>query len=177
MVAKANYYDDGSHGDVEAGDGEYTNIVEINDEYMGPECNALKERLLSLMDYCEDTDSLNFFRIYATTTEPISQITKSRYEEQERDAKLKEWNERFLRMFRKNPDDPSSAFYPLYVPLPPETPKAPMPPGFNPILAEQLRQEQERQQQQQAAGARPGGEGGSVMGGPAGAGASSGYFR
>lgn len=185
IVAKTNFYDDGTHGDAEAGDGEYTNISERDDEFMGPECNALKERLLSLLRYCEDTSSLEFFRLYATTTEPISQITKGRFEEQERDAKLKEWDERFLRMFRKNPDDPTSEFYPLYVPLPPETPRAPMPPGFNPILAEKQREEQEQQQQQQAAASRWGGaRGGGVIGGAGGGGgraggggASSAYFR
>ncbi len=182
IVAKTQFYDDGTHGDIEAGDGEYTNITERNDEFLGPDCNALKERLLSLLRYCEEADSLQFFRLYATTTEPISQITKSRYEEQERDAKLKEWNERFLRMFRKNPDDPTSGFYPLYVPIPPETPGAPMPPGFNPILAEKQREEEERQQQQAATADRwSGARGGGVTGGPAGGGsggASSGaYFR
>ncbi len=180
IVAKTQFYDDGTHGDIEAGDGEYTNITERSDEFLGSECNALKERLLSLLRYCEEADSLQFFRLYATTTEPISQITKSRYEEQERDAKLKEWNERFLRMFRKNPDDPTSGFYPLYVPIPPETPGAPMPPGFNPILAEQLRLEEERQQQQAAtdrfSGARGGGVTGAAAGG-GGGGATSSYFR
>jgi len=181
IVAKTQFHDDGTHGDAEAGDGEYTNITEHNDEFLGPECNALKQRLLSLLHYCEETDSLQFFRLYATTTEPISQITKSRYEEQERDAKLKEWNERFLRMFRKNPDDPTSGFYPLYVPIPPKPPEAPMPPGFNPILAEQLREEERRQQQQQqqqvTADRWGGARGGETMGGPAGSGASSAYFR
>ena len=180
IVAKTQFHDDGTHGDTEAGDGEYTNITEQNDEFLGPECNALKQRLLSLLHYCEDTDSLQFFRLYATTTEPISQITKSRYEEQERDAKLKEWNERFLRMFRKNPDDPTSGFYPLYVPIPPKTPEAPMPPGFNPILAEQLREEERRLQQQQqqvTADRYSGARGGEATGGPASGGASSAYFR
>lgn len=179
IVAKTQFHDDGTHGDLEAGDGEYTNTTERNDEFLGPECNALKQRLLALLHYCEETDSLQFFRLYATTTEPISQITKSRYEEQERDAKLKEWNERFLRMFRKNPDDPTSGFYPLYVPIPPKPPEVPMPPGFNPILAEQLREEERRQQQQQVTADRwSGARGGEVTGGPAGGGgASSAYFR
>jgi uncharacterized membrane protein YgcG len=177
IEAKTKYYDDGTHGDVEAGDGEYTNIVEIDHKYIGPECNAVKERLLSLLRYCEDTDSLHFFGLYATTTEPISQITKERYEEQERDAKLKEWEERFLRMFRKNPDDPTSDFYPLYVPLPPEKPTVPIPPGFDPILAEKQREEQQQQQQQQIAGGGRswrGARGGGVVGGPAGGGGGGG---
>ncbi len=178
IVAKTQFYDDGTHGDAEAGDGQYSNITERNDEFLGTECNALKERLLSLLRYCEETDSLQFFRLYATTTEPISQITKSRYEEQERDAKLKEWNERFLRMFRKNPDDPTSGFYPLYVPMPPEPPQVPMPPGFNPILAEQQREEERRQQQQEVTADRwSGARGGGVMGGPAGGRGGSSYMR
>jgi len=130
---KGNYYDDGTHGDAEAGDGTWTNIIVRND-VMSPESHAILQRLMTLMNNIEDREPMDFYRLNVATSEPLSPLPKQIDEEQDRDIKLTEWNDRFLRMFRQNENDPQSAFYPLYLPPPPSYPNVPLPQGFQPII-------------------------------------------
>ncbi len=131
---KENYYDDGTHGDAEAGDGTYTNITVCSD-VMCPACHSILQKLLTLLSITENTEPMDFFRLNVVTTDPLSSLPKQITEEQNRDIKLSEWNDRFLQMFRVNKNDPNSPFYPLYVPPPPSYPSVPLPQGFTPIVA------------------------------------------
>lgn len=130
---KGNYYDDGTHGDAEAGDGTWTNIT-IRNDVMSPESHAILQRLTSLLNNIEDAEPMDFYRLNVATSEPLSSLPKQIDEEQDRDIKLTEWNDRFLRMFRQNENNPQSDFYPLYLPPPPSYPKVPLPQGFQPII-------------------------------------------
>lgn len=123
---KAKYYDDGTHGDAEANDGIYSNIVERKD-VLGPVCNELLQRTVATIRNAEQLSPLEFYRLHATADDRLSMLPKSRDEERERDMRLKEWNDKFLRSYRKNPNDSTSEFYPVYVPPPPELPKVPPP--------------------------------------------------
>lgn len=50
----------------------------------------------------------------------------------QRDEALRDWNNKFLADYRVDKNDPRSEFYQLYVPKPPELPKYPVPPGYQP---------------------------------------------
>ncbi|MBN1901043.1 hypothetical protein JW926_06930 [Candidatus Sumerlaeota bacterium] len=130
---KDNFYDDGTHGDTEAGDGTYTNITVRND-VMSPSSHLVLQRLLTLMENIEGMEPMDFYRLNVVTSEPLSSLPKQIDEEQDRDMKMSEWNDRFLRMFRVRENDPLSEFYPLYVPPPPAHPNVPLPAGFQPVI-------------------------------------------
>jgi len=129
---KGEYYDDGTHGDAEAGDGTYTNIT-VKSDVMSPESHEILQRLLSLLETVEGMEPMDFYRLNVVTSEPLSSIPKQISEQQDRDIKLTEWNDRFLRVFRKDENNPKSDFYPLYVPPPPAYPNVPLPDGFQPV--------------------------------------------
>jgi hypothetical protein len=175
-MLKDNFYDDGTHGDQEAGDGLYTNITERTD-VLGQQSNDVKLQMLSLLATTEDMSPLDFFRLHVTTSEPISSVPNSLKEESLRDERLKEWNRTFLRPYRKKPDDPTSEFYPVYVPQPPRVPvnNPPMPQGFNPIEQERLQQEAARAARAGGGSALGRGQGGAIEGSPQG-GSSSRYY-
>jgi hypothetical protein len=139
------FYDDGTHGDEVANDGTYTNVVEI-DDVIGPETAELQLKLINLLLGSEEMGPLGFFRLFALTDEPVSQLPKRIMTEEDLDTKLETWANVFLRMFRKNKDDLYSDFYSLYVPSPPPKPQLPIPPGFNPVEMEALKEEQEAMQ-------------------------------
>lgn len=166
------FYDDGTHGDVQAGDGTYTNIEEIKD-MIGSECMPLVIRLANLLLTSEEYGPLGFFRLFILTDEPVSLIGKRILTEEELDSKLESWAGIFFRMFRKNKDDLYSEFYTLYMPPPPMKPKYPMPPGFNPVEMEKMK---EAQASQQAGAMMPEYVGREVTGEAEGA-ASSRYFK
>ncbi len=130
---KGNYFDDGSHGDAEAGDGTYTNITVRND-VMSPEAHAILQKMMTLLNNIEDAEPMDFYRLNVATSEPLSSLPKQIDEEQDRDIKLTEWNDRFLRMFRQDENDPRSKFYPIYIPSPPSYPNVPLPQGFQPVV-------------------------------------------
>lgn len=130
---KDNYFDDGTHGDAEAGDGTYTNIT-IRNDVMSPTSHVVLQRLLTLTENIEGMEPMDFYRLNVVTSEPLSTLPKQIDEEQDRDMKMSEWNDRFLRMFRVRENDPQSEFYPLYVPPPPAHPNVPLPSGFQPAL-------------------------------------------
>jgi len=130
---KGGYYDDGSHGDAEAGDGTWTNIT-IRNDVMSPESHAILQRLMTLLNNIEETEPMDFYRLNVASSEPLSSMPKQIDEEQDRDIKMTEWNDRFLRMFRVSENDPQSAFYPIYIPPPPSYPNIPLPGGFQPVI-------------------------------------------
>lgn len=130
---EGNFFDDGTHGDQEAGDGTYTNITTI-DNVMSPDAHAILVRVLKMLKIIEDTEPMDFFRLDAVSYDPLSDLPMNITEEQDRDIKLTEWNDRFLQMFRTDENDPRSEFYQLYVPPPVSMPNLPLPQGFQPIL-------------------------------------------
>ncbi len=116
-----NYFDDGTHGDEQAGDGMYSNVKQRAD-VMGPETHKYMARLLVALERSEELSPLDFFRMHVLTTETISEVGKLREAESERDKKLLYWAKTFMQEYRQDREDPSSPFWPLYIPPPPQPP-------------------------------------------------------
>ncbi|HOE62189.1 MAG TPA: hypothetical protein PKW18_01880 [Candidatus Sumerlaeota bacterium] len=131
---KNNYYDDGTHGDQEANDGTYTNIT-VRKDVMSPESHEILKKTLTLMENIEQMESIDFYRLNVATTDPLSSLTNMVEEEKNKDLKLAEWNNNFLRIFRIDESDSNSAFYPLYIPPMPSIPAVTLPEGFKPVVA------------------------------------------
>lgn len=131
---KNNYYDDGTHGDQEANDGTYTNIT-VRKDVMSPESHEVLKKTLTLMENIEQMDPVDFYRLNVATTDPLSSLANLVEEEKNRDLKLADWNNDFLRIFRIDESSANSAFYPLYIPPMPEVPAVTLPEGFKPVVA------------------------------------------
>jgi hypothetical protein len=130
----SNFYDDGTHGDEKAADGTYTNITERSD-VMSPDSHAILQRLMTMFKNIEESEPMDFYRLNVVTSDPLSSLPKQTCEEKERDIKLSEWNDIYLQKFRVDENDPTSKFYPLYIPPPPSQPGLFLPAGFQPIVA------------------------------------------
>ncbi|MCC6546769.1 hypothetical protein IT570_06325 [Candidatus Sumerlaeota bacterium] len=131
-TAQGNYFDDGKNGnDATAGDNIYTNIT-INDDYISPEAQLVKTKIIQTLAYTSDQKAQTFFQVPVTSTEPTSPLPKVSELEERRDVKLTQWMTSPLAQFRVNPDDKESEFYPTYLPPPPRAPNIPLPVSFTP---------------------------------------------
>lgn len=155
--AKANLFDDGTHGDTIAGDGVYS-LIDSSNENIGQGNQRLKERLIQAIYTAEQLSPLQFYGYHILTTErhdPVPrnrrwalgsagsgrpglrlsevdtsepvQMEKYRDKEQDRDKKVLEWALGFLNEYRKSKGDIASEFYPIHIPMPP-VPPASQPP-------------------------------------------------
>lgn len=155
------FLDDGIHDDGIAGNGIPGRVEVIKKQYIGQECNTVKNRLINVVRKAESMELMEFAGLHVMSVDPT--LTDPRMpnmldQEQERDRKLRDWNNRFLADYRVDPNDPKSEYYLLYVPEPPMIPQSSVPPGY---VAPQQRQKP----------AGPGGVGGGPMGAvPVGAG-------
>lgn len=130
--AAGSYFDDGENGnDASANDNLYTNIT-ISDEFISPEAQLIKTKLIQTLQFTSELSPMDFFQVRAATTEPQSPLPKVSDLEAERDRKLSEWLQRFLRDYRINPEDGGSEFYPTFLPPPPRAPNIPLPSNFTP---------------------------------------------
>ena len=128
-LEKGEYYDDGTHGDLQPNDNIYSNISARND-VLSAEANRVKLLYLRMLELCEETNPLEFFRIPVATEEPLSTLPRMSDEEKDRDETfLRQWHRQFLTYYRQDPEDPMSDFYPIFVPSPPRTPETPAPPN------------------------------------------------
>lgn len=125
------YFDDGSHGDIKAGDSVWSYITRRND-VMSPEEFRILNRIISALTAGEDTDPREFFRLPVATTEPLSELPQMMDLEGRRDDKITEWDKRVLAEFRVTKDDVTSQFWPVFVPPPPSAPRMEIPPGYDP---------------------------------------------
>lgn len=135
------YFDDGVHDNGIAGDGIRGNVKTVRDQYVGPECNVIKDRLINAVRRAEDYDPMHFFRYHVMTLDPVTggrRMPAQLDKEQQRDEMLLDWNNKFLADFRTKKDDPRSEFFQLYVPKPPQPPRYPVPPGY--VSPQKLRQ-------------------------------------
>lgn len=147
-----SFFDDGTHGDLLAEDGQYTN-VDTRSDVVGPLNQRVKEQLVKALLVAEQMGPIEFYGLTLLSTqrhrdiprsrawklvpdedgpgymlrevevdEPLT-VPKFREVRMERDAKLRDdWADRFLQEYRKNKDSLTSEFYPLYIPLPPVPP-------------------------------------------------------
>jgi len=126
---KGEYYDDGTHGDLQPNDNIYTNYSERND-VLSAEANRFKLLYMRMLELCEQTNPIEFFRIPVATEEPLSTLPRLSDEERDRDETfLRQWHSQFLKMYRQDDEDPASDFYPIFVPSPPRLPETPAPPN------------------------------------------------
>jgi hypothetical protein len=127
--AQQNFYDDGTHGDPQAGDKYFSNITTRND-LVAPQVWRTFRQTKKMIRSAEEKDPLSFFGLSAVTTDPDSRLPQYIDKERERDQRIREWNKNFLRPYRVNPDDVESEFYKPYIPSPPSPPDVDVPPGF-----------------------------------------------
>ncbi|MCL5271149.1 MAG: hypothetical protein M1457_11530 [bacterium] len=159
---KDNYYDDGTHGDLVAGDGKYTKVSEVSD-VIGGSNQRVKEQLIQSLVVAEQLNPIQFFGytllslgqqestprnrawklvpnpdggpgmvLAERPTDPNApvEVKKYRTEQMAMDKRIKDdWAVRFLQEYRTNKDSLTSEFFPLYIPLPPQTPNVPPPPS------------------------------------------------
>jgi uncharacterized membrane protein YgcG len=124
---KGEFYDDGTHGDLVAGDNIWTNYTTIN-EVLSPESNYLKLVYLRMLELTEDMNPIEFFGIPVATDEPLSPLPKLSDNERDRDETfMRQWHQRFLALYRQAADDPKSDFYPIFVSSAPNKPDVPAP--------------------------------------------------
>ncbi len=168
------YYDDGETGhDAVADDNIYTNIT-ISREWVSPESQLVRTRLIRALELAEELDAREFALLPVATTEPRNPFPKMQDLAVDKDTRMRNWIDTFLREYRIDPADPDSEMYRTYLPVPPRAPNIPMPMSFTPHMPEP----EEFDQFQQGLG--PAGFGGGFdpamggMGGGAGAGAA--YF-
>ncbi|MEQ8822688.1 MAG: hypothetical protein RLY93_20820 [Sumerlaeia bacterium] len=137
-LVQNEYYNDGEQGmDFEADDRVWTNVT-LRDDVVSPETHFIKTKLLRALEVAENTDPMRFAGVRVATSEQLSTVPKILDLEAERDEKLKQWAQRFLRDFRTDPDndDPASfSFVETYMPAPPRVPDVNIPASFAPPQA------------------------------------------
>lgn len=132
VISTDGYFDDGANGgDAIAGDGVFSAIVTSN-EYISAGEFLIKTRSIKGLKVLEDISPQDFYNVRVATTEPVSSLPKLTALEADRDKKLTEFSDRFLRDFRVNPDDPASPLIQVFVPFPPKAPNLPLPVEFSP---------------------------------------------
>ena len=156
---QGNYYDDGTHGDLEPEDGIFT-FVEDRNDVIGQSNQRVKEQLVRALQLADEYTPQQFFglrlltlqrtvaaprtRAWAMTRDPngVGHMLEEREVEQpvtvpnyrdkqmEKDSRIKnDWAFRFLQEYRVNKDSLTSDFYSMYVPQPPPLPAVAPPPG------------------------------------------------
>ncbi|MBN1477487.1 hypothetical protein JXA47_12095 [Candidatus Sumerlaeota bacterium] len=122
------YSDDGRFGDVFAGDEIYTNVVTLDDVYIGPETHSIILLYINMLRLLAEMDPLAFSAVTVASPDPVSPLPQLEDYESHQDTRILDWNENFLRDFRQPTYDESvgdyvatdrSDFYPVYVPPPP----------------------------------------------------------
>lgn len=132
VISTDGYYDDGqTAGDLQANDGVFTNIV-IDNEYISPGEFLIKSRALNGLRTLENFSPQEFFNVRVATTEPVSSLPKVTDLEEQQDTRLRQFNDRFLRDFRKEPDNPGSPLLKAFIPAYPKAPNLPLPATFSP---------------------------------------------
>ena len=135
------FFDDGTHGDEQAGDFLYSNVSQRND-VIGAETHQTLVRTLNSLQSANQMTPLEFYRLHVLTTEAISEIGKWRVEEAEKDKLLRGWSQRFVREFLKDTNDPTTGFYALYIAHPPMKPGVktlPVTPDWRPPTSPQAK--------------------------------------
>jgi hypothetical protein len=127
--AQRNFYDDGTHGDAVANDTFYTNIRDREDEVSTVAWRMLHQNR-QMIGLAAEMEPHVFFKLTATSTAQGSILPNSVSKEREQDARVEEWSGKFLRDYRKDPNDDLSDFYKPYIPLPPQAPDVPPPANF-----------------------------------------------
>ena len=74
---KSNYYDDGTHGDLVANDGQYTNVDEAHDQ-VGQSSQRVKERLVGALVAAEQLTPLEFYGYRIMTTDRVVDVPRKR---------------------------------------------------------------------------------------------------
>jgi len=137
------YFEDELNGD------EVYIKVEKVDDLISPEAHLVLSRALIALDTAENMPTLDFTATRVATTDVPSRFPHLLNLEEERDVRLRDWADRFLRDFRVDPDAPGADSWTLmstYLPAPPRTPTMAIPGDFiPPEIAEEIEAENERE--------------------------------
>jgi hypothetical protein len=77
LSERANYYDDGTHGDLIPNDGQFTNVT-MREDVIGQSNQRIKERLIKALMVAESYDPLEFFRLTLASTEERNNLPRNR---------------------------------------------------------------------------------------------------
>ncbi|MDX1972548.1 MAG: hypothetical protein SFY68_08470 [Candidatus Sumerlaeia bacterium] len=129
------YSDDGKTLlDFKPGDGTYTN-ARLVENFMSPEAMLVKTRALRNLEILEAYKPYEFASVLVASTDPLRNVPNMQDLEELRDSKLELWANDFLTRFRVDPTkatEENSIFYQSFMPDPPRTPRAQLPPAFIP---------------------------------------------
>lgn len=130
-AAGGRYSDDGqTFNDAVANDNIFTNIT-ISRDYISPESQVVKTKLVQTLDYMSRLDPMSFFQVPVATTEPLSPLPKMVRLEADMDETLSKWLDQFLSQYQRKTEQ-GEAFIPTFLPPPPRAPEVPLPANFSP---------------------------------------------
>lgn len=132
---KNNYSDDGvSQNDLEANDQVYTQIIAPDySSYIGGTTEFFLRRIIVMLRNAEEMSPLDFFGHNALAMDRFSSLPSFRAKQREQMEKIayadapggfSGWSQSFLKNYRKDPTEPNSGFFQLYVPRPPAPPSS-----------------------------------------------------
>jgi RNA polymerase sigma factor (sigma-70 family) len=127
------YVDDGINDNGIANDGVRGNVLVVRDKYIGPECDAIKNRLISAVagtEYSFPTGHFGHHVVAPDSAARIATVPALLELERQRDGLERDWQQRFLAPYRIDANDPRSEYYPVYVADAPRTPQYPVPAGY-----------------------------------------------
>jgi hypothetical protein len=75
---KDNYFDDGTHGDIEANDGKYTSVKESRDAYLSQSNQRIKEQLIQALIVADAMNPLQFYGYTLMSTERMEAASRNR---------------------------------------------------------------------------------------------------
>ena len=85
---KVNFYDDGTHGDSMAGDGEYALITTNRNDYIGMQTNEFKLKTLRIISQINEMNPIQFFDALVASSELVSNLPNASDLESRRDTQL-----------------------------------------------------------------------------------------
>lgn len=129
--------DQGITPDEYANDGFYSNFT-IRSDVLGEKSFRLLERTLNSILLAEEMTPLEFQSIISDADPENPNLNVYKILEETRDNRVKVWQEKFLFYFRKDPKDPKSDFFALYIPKEPSFPTTNFPQGFDPRAEQDL---------------------------------------
>jgi hypothetical protein len=133
ITEQDRYFDDGVRDNGIPNDGIKGRVETIRDRVIGAETAAGMFKAINLVRNAESMSVLQFFRLRAGETDPS--LSSGRLPdlielERQKDDFLRDWNNRFLAVYRVDRNNPRSDFFQTYVPEPPAIPQFPLPPGY-----------------------------------------------
>jgi hypothetical protein len=72
------YYDDGTHGDLEANDGKFSNVTTNNSDYISQSNQRIKERLIHVLVGANTLNTIDFFGLAIMSSDRTGNVSRDR---------------------------------------------------------------------------------------------------